>query len=165
MIQAFGDILKNTILQHQWLFWLPSKYFNDPAHIWISVVYHFVYFQFEWLFTKVDRSLLHFFVKTKNTPLIWRKNVLNVLNKKLPKLVNNSSMEITEICFGFNSRSDGNAQDKLNRFRICWQSLFTQNCQNSNVSGLTKIFWWQSKEPLMLEDSVFENVAESLNHL
>ena len=65
MIQAFGDILKNTILQHQWLFWLPSKYFNDPAHIWISVVYHFVYFQFEWLFTKVDRSLLHFFVKTR----------------------------------------------------------------------------------------------------
>ena len=105
-----------------------------------------------------------FFRENKNTPLIWRKNVLNVLNF-LPKLVNNSSMEITEICFGFNSRSDGNAQDKLNRFRICWQSLFTQNCQNSNVSGLTKIFWWQSKEPLMLEDSVFENVAESLNHL
>ena len=39
MIQAFGDIFKITILQYQWLFWLPSKYFSEPAHIWILTVY------------------------------------------------------------------------------------------------------------------------------
>ena len=38
MIQAFGDIFKNTFPQHRWLFWKPSKYFSVPAHIWISVV-------------------------------------------------------------------------------------------------------------------------------
>ena len=31
MIQAFGDIFKNTFPQHRWLFWKPSKYFIVPA--------------------------------------------------------------------------------------------------------------------------------------
>ena len=31
MIQAFGDIFKNTSPQHRWLFWKPSKYFTLPA--------------------------------------------------------------------------------------------------------------------------------------
>ena len=43
MIQAFGDIFKNTSPQHRWLFWKPSKYFSVPAQVWISLVSMVVY--------------------------------------------------------------------------------------------------------------------------
>ena len=37
MIQAFGDIFKNTSPQHRWLFSKPSKYFSVPAQVWIWI--------------------------------------------------------------------------------------------------------------------------------
>ena len=92
MVQAFGDIFKNTFPQHLWHFWKPSKYFIFPAVclnfescLCQQMLKQFYLFQAFFIVTLTQNCNIHQMLNfwghrtpqtaffCRKTPILWKK--------------------------------------------------------------------------------------------